>query len=105
MKCWLSENSFNSMKNIFLQLWKKLASSREKIEEFDLVEIIKIPKGQKGIVDIGDVGTVLDKYNDTNFEVECGKPDGSYIWLMPLHIRHLKLVSKDPYGIRKKKES
>lgn len=44
------------MKNSFLRFWKKLTASGEKIEEFDLVEIIKIPKGQKGIVDIGDVG-------------------------------------------------
>jgi hypothetical protein len=93
------------MKNSFLRLWKILTNSGEKIEEFDLVEIIKIPKGQKGIVDIGDIGTVLDKYNDKNFEVECGKPDGSYKWLMSLHIRHLKLVSKDPYGIRKEEKS
>lgn len=89
------------MKNSILRFWKILTNSSEKIEEFDLVEIIKIPRGQKGIVDIGDVGTVLDKYNDTNFEVECGKPDGSYKWLMPLHIRYLKLKSKDPYSLRK----
>ena len=86
----------------FRRLWKQLVNSKEKIEQFDLVEIVKIPKGQKGIIDIGDIGTVLDIYDDENFEIECGKPDGSYKWLMPVNIQYLKLNSKDPYDILKK---
>ncbi len=68
-----------------------------KIDQYDLVEIIQVPEEYQGIMDIGDVGVVVEKYGEQNFEVECVQPGGSPKWLEPLHIRYLRLKSKDPY--------
>lgn len=75
---------------------------KEKIEEFDIVEIIEVPEKYKGEIDIGDIGILIDRYDDENFEVECVQPNGSYKWLEPLHIKYFKLISKDPYSIKNK---
>jgi hypothetical protein len=65
-------------------------------------KLLKSQKKLPGVIDVGDIGIVVDKYDDKNFEIECGKEDGSYKWLEPLNNRYFKLRRKDPNGIRKK---
>ena len=72
--------------------------NRDKINEYDLVEIIQVPERLEGIVDIGDIGVVLEKYDDTSFKVECIQPGGSYKWLRMLDARYLRLRSRDPFS-------
>jgi hypothetical protein len=72
--------------------------TREKIDQYDLVEIIQVPEQYEGVIDIGDVGTVVEKYGDENFEVECLQPGGFTKWLATLHVRYVRLRSKDPYN-------
>ena len=71
---------------------------QEKIDEYDLVEVIQVPEKYKGVINIGDIGVVVEKYDDKTFRVECIKPGGSYQWLELLNIKHVKLRSKDPYS-------
>ena len=71
---------------------------QEKINEYDLVEVIHVPEKLKGVIDIGDVGVVVEKYDDKNFEVECLQPGSSSKWLKPLNIKYLRLKSKDPFS-------
>ena len=71
---------------------------REKIDQYDLVEIIQVPEKLNDVINIGDVGVVVEKYDDENFEVECVQPGGASRWLEPLNIRHVRLRSKDPYN-------
>jgi len=78
-------------------------AGREKIEQYDLVEIIQVPEPLEGVIDIGDVGVVLEKKNERNFEVECVQPGGSSKWLATLHIQSIRLRSKDPYHKWEKK--
>jgi len=70
---------------------------QEKINEYDLVEVIQVPEKHKGVIDLGDVGVVVEKYDDKNFRVECLQPGGSSKWLVLLNIRHVRLRSKDPF--------
>src|SRR5512132_3817010 len=72
--------------------------SREKINQYDLVEITQVPEKLKGLVDIGDIGTVVEKYDDKNFEIECVRRGGSSKWLETLNIKYVRLRSKDPYS-------
>ncbi len=76
-------------------------NNQDEIDEYDQVEIIEIPDEYSGVIDIGDIGIVVEKYNKENFEVECGRADGSYKWLEPLNIRYIRLKSKNPYDIQK----
>lgn len=69
----------------------------EEIDQYDLVQIIQVPEQYVGVIDIGDVGTVVEKYDAENFEVECMQPGGFTKWLATLNIEHLRLRSKDPY--------
>ena len=55
----------------------------EKINQYDLVELIRIPEKLEGVIDIGDVGVVVEKYDNENFLIECVQPGGSYKWLKP----------------------
>lgn len=71
---------------------------REVIDQYDLVEVIQVPEQYEGVIDIGDMGVVVEKYDDENFEIECVQPGGTYKWLEPLHIRYIRLRSKDPYS-------
>jgi hypothetical protein len=71
---------------------------RDKIDQYDLVEIIQVPEKLEGVIDIGDVGVVLEKKSEKDFEVECVQPGGSSKWLTTLNIRYIKLRSKDPYN-------
>jgi Domain of unknown function (DUF4926) len=74
-----------------------MMNEREEIDQYDLVEIIQVPEQHEGVIDIGDVGTVVEKYDAENFEVECVQPGGFTKWLATLHIDYLKLRIKDPY--------
>lgn len=78
-------------------------AGRDRIDQYDLVEIIQVPEGFDGLIEIGDVGVVLEKKNDRNFDVECVQPGGSSKWLATLNIRYLRLRSKDPYNKWEKK--
>ncbi len=71
---------------------------REKINQYDLVEIIQVPEQYEGVIDIGDIGVVVQKYDDKNFEIECIQPGGFYKWLKPLNIKYVRLKSKDPFS-------
>ena len=70
---------------------------REKIDQYDLVQVIRVPEQYIGAIDIGDVGTVVEKYDAETFEVECVQPGGFTKWLATLNIEYLSLRSKDPY--------
>jgi hypothetical protein len=76
---------------------------RDKIDQYDLVEIIQVPERFDGLIDVGDVGVVLEKKNDKNFEVECVQPGGSSKWIATLNISYIRLRSKDPYNKWEKK--
>ena len=76
---------------------------REKIDQYDLVEIIQVPEKFEGVIDIGDIGVVLENKNDRNFDVECVQPGGSSKWLATLSFRYIRLRSKDPYNKWEKK--
>lgn len=71
---------------------------REKIDQYDIVEIINVPEKYRGVMDIGDVGVVVEKYDQQNFQIECVQPGGSSKWLERLDIRYIRLRSKDPYS-------
>ncbi len=71
---------------------------QEKIDQYDLVEIIQVPEPYQGVIDVGDVGVVVEKYDDENFEIECIRPDDSCKWLAMLNIKHIRLKSKDPFS-------
>src|SRR5512140_2890095 len=77
-------------------------SEPEKIDQYDVVEIIHVPEPYAGIINIGDVGVVVEKYDDENFEIECVEPGGSCKWLATLTIQDIRLKSKDPFSRRAK---
>jgi hypothetical protein len=80
--------------------------SSERINRYDLVEIIEVPQEYKGVMHIGDIGIVVEKYDDDNFEIECVTPDGSFKWLEILNIRfiskYLSSSSKTRQAIEKR---
>ena len=78
-------------------------AGREKIDQYDLVEIIQVPEKLESVIDIGDIGVVLEKHNEKNFEVECVQPGGSSKWLVTLNVSYIRLRSKDPYHKWEKK--
>lgn len=71
---------------------------QEKIDLYDIVEILHVPEQYEGFIQIGDVGVVVEKYDDENFEVECVQPGDSCKWLGTLNIRDIRLKSKDPFS-------
>jgi hypothetical protein len=73
-------------------------AGREKIDQYDLVEIIQVPEHLEGFIDVGDIGVVVEKYDDKNFHVECVLPGGTSKWLARLNIQYVRLRSKDPYN-------
>ena len=75
-----------------------LMDNTDKINQYDLVEIIQVPERLEGVVEIGDIGVVVKKYDDRNFEVECVEQGGSHKWLKSLNIRYVRLRSKDPFS-------
>ena len=73
-------------------------AGRDKIDQYDLVEVIQVPEQLEGVIDLGDVGVVVEKYDNKNFEVECVQPGGSNKWLARLNLQYVRLRSKDPYN-------
>jgi hypothetical protein len=68
----------------------------DKIDQFDVVEIIAVPEQYKDVIDIGDIGVVIEIDDNESFEIECVRPDGSYKWLETLNIRYVRLKQKIP---------
>lgn len=73
------------------------------INQYDLVEVIEVPEKYEGVIDIGDVGVVVEKYGDSNFEIECIQPGGVYKWLETLNGEYIRLKSRDPFSRWEKK--
>lgn len=73
-------------------------NNQEVINQYDLVEIMRVPEGYEGVINIGDIGTVLEKYDQAHFSIECVRRDGSTKWLETLHIKYIRLRSKDPFS-------
>lgn len=71
---------------------------REEIDQYDLVEIVQVPPKLEGVIDLGDIGVVVEKYDHETFQVECLQPGGATKWLERVHIRYVRLRSKDPYN-------
>ncbi len=71
---------------------------QEKIDLYDVVEIVQVPEQYEGAIHIGDVGVVVEKFDEANFQVECVQPDSSCSWLVLLNITHIHLKSKDPFS-------
>ena len=71
---------------------------REKINQYDLVEVIQVPAEHTGLIDVGDVGVVLEKFDAQTFEIECASADGARKWAATLNVSYIRLRSKDPYG-------
>jgi hypothetical protein len=72
------------------------ANAHERIDQYDLVEIVYVPEMHRGVIDVGDIGIVVEIYDDDNFEIECVRPDGSYKWLKTLNSRYVTLKHKIP---------
>ena len=72
-------------------------AGRKKINQYDVIEVIDVPEKLRGVIEIGDIGTVVEKYDDRNFEVECILPGGGTKWLATLPIKYIRLKTKDPY--------
>lgn len=68
-----------------------------KINQYDLVEVIRVPEELIGAIHKGDVGVVIEKYDEENFEIECVRPGGSGKWLEMLNIEYIRLKSRDPF--------
>ena len=69
---------------------------QERIDQYDLVEIVLVPEQYNGIIDVGDIGVAVEIYDNEDFEIECVNPDGSYKWLATLNGRYIRLKSKIP---------
>lgn len=69
----------------------------DKINQYDLVEVVRVPEELIGVIYQGDIGVVVEKYDDKNFKVECVEPGGSNQWLQPLNVKYLRLKSRDPF--------
>ena len=68
----------------------------DRIDQYDLVEIIRVPEEHVGIIQVGDIGVVVEKYDEENFEIECLRPDGTYDWLATLNLEYVRLKHKIP---------
>lgn len=75
----------------------------ERINPYDLVEIIRVPEKHRGAIHLGDVGVVLEKHDDERFEVEFANPGGSYKWSATLDTTYIRLKSRDPFDSWMKK--
>jgi hypothetical protein len=68
----------------------------ERIDQYDLIEVVVVPEQYNGIIEVGDIGVAVEIYGQEDFEIECVNPDGSYKWLATLNERYIKLKSKIP---------
>lgn len=71
-------------------------AKQDRIDQYDLVEIVVVPEQYNGIIDVGDIGVAVEIYDHEDFEIECVNPDGSYKWLATLNGRYIRLKSKIP---------
>ena len=71
-------------------------AKQDRIDQYDLVEVIVVPEQFNGIIDVGDIGVAVEIYDHENFQIECVNPDGSYKWLATLNGRYIRLKSKIP---------
>jgi hypothetical protein len=71
-------------------------AKQDRIDQYDLVEIVVVPEQYSGIIEVGDIGVAVEIYGHENFEIECVNPDGSYKWLATLNGRYIRLKSKIP---------
>lgn len=69
---------------------------RERIDQYDLVEVILVPENHASIIDVGDIGVVVEIDDNESFEIECLRPDGSYKWLATLNTKYIRLKQKIP---------
>ena len=69
---------------------------RARIDQYDLVEVIRVPENHADVIKVGDIGAVLEIYDNGDFEIECLRPDGSYKWLKTLNRQYVRLKSKIP---------
>jgi len=68
----------------------------ERIDQYDLVEVILVPEKYEGIIEVGDIGVVTEIDDNESFEIECLRPDGSYKWLATLNTKYIRLKQKIP---------
>jgi hypothetical protein len=68
----------------------------ERIDQYDLVEVVLVPETHEGIIEVGDIGVVVEIDDNESFEIECLRPDGSYKWLATLHTKYIRLKQKIP---------
>ncbi len=68
----------------------------ERIDQYDLVEVVLVPEEYQGLISVGDIGVVVEIDDNESFEIECVQPDGSYKWLETLHSRYIRLKQKIP---------
>jgi hypothetical protein len=68
----------------------------ERIDQYDLVEVVLVPEKHEGIIDPGDIGVVVEIDDNESFEIECLRPDGSYKWLETLNSKYVRLKQKIP---------
>ena len=71
-------------------------AKEDRIDQYDLVEVVVVPEQYYGIIEAGDIGVAVEIYGHENFEIECVNPDGSYKWLATLNGRYIRLKSKIP---------
>jgi hypothetical protein len=71
-------------------------AKQDRIDQYDLVEIVVVPEQYAGIIQVGDIGVAVEIYAHEDFEIECLNPDGSYKWLATLNSRYIRLKSKIP---------
>jgi hypothetical protein len=71
-------------------------AKQDRIDQYDLVEIVVVPEQYNGLIDVGDIGVAVEIYEHEDFEIECVNPDGSYKWLATLNSRYIRLKSKIP---------
>lgn len=71
-------------------------ATEDRIDQYDLVEVVVVPEQYRGIIEAGDIGVAVEIYEHENFEIECMNPDGSYKWLATLNGRYIRLKSKIP---------
>jgi hypothetical protein len=68
----------------------------DRIDQYDLVEVILVPEKYEGIINDGDIGVAVEIYDNGSYLIECVNPDGSYKWLETLNSRYVRLKSKIP---------
>lgn len=69
--------------------WKKL-------DEYDVVEVLRNSEPEYEDVSVGDKGAVVLKHTENEFEVECVNPDGTTKWFHTMPRRNVRYVREKP---------